>query len=488
MRKTGSIFIAIGALIACAFAVKDVFRLSDHGKAGAVQMLSVDIGILLVLIGIAIFFANSDWELRGKLRKFPEQILQIAPKYWILSTFLILYVLFFLSPMFFSKIRIQYFVRYIPYEWVDFIGNDIVWAVERIQQWFVLGHSPFSSFFYPPLTVYIFAPLIALGYPAYYKFITIITFLSYIIASLLIPALLVSRKNSDLVILFFISGLFSYGLQFEMDRGQFNMIAFTACFLAVYLFHYHPKLWYFSYLLFSLSVQLKMYPIIFIFMFIRDWRKWLENLKRVVGLLFLNILLLFVLGVKVFIDFVRNLASAQIYFQSSRREDLSITGFVLNLTEDGFGLIPPSLLPQVASYSRLIEVFILLIFAVCLFSILVFSYRHRHKGLNTYLLVICTVGALIIPSASVDYKLPLLVGPVALLLSNLPELHTTARKILLIVLTAVMSIAYWSTLYPFTIKPYILSRNFPALFTILISVTLLYFLVEGKSKMHNLET
>jgi hypothetical protein len=488
MKKVSFTFIAMGVLIACASAIKDIFRLNDNEKLGAVQMLGIDIGILSILIGIVIFSLNNDWDLRKKIRKFPEQVLQIAPKYWILSTFLVLYVLFFLSPMFFSKIKIQYFVRYIPYEWVEYIGNDIVWTVEHIEQWFILGRSPFSSFFYPPMTVYIFAPLIILGYPAYYKLTTIITFLSYIITSLLIPAFISSKKNGDLVLLFFISGLFSYGLQFEMDRGQFNMIAFAACFLAIYLFHYHPRLWCFSYLLFSLSVQLKMYPIIFIFMFIKDWREWLGNLKRVLGLLLFNILLLFVLGVQVFVDFVRNLASAQLYFQSSRREDLSITGFVLNLAEDGLGVIHPSLISHFASYSKLIEMFFLVIFAVCLCSVLVFSYKQNYKGLNVYLLVICTLGALIIPSASVDYKLPLLVGPIAILLSNLPDLRTYAKKVLLIVVTIIMSIAYWSTLYPFTIKPYILSRNFPALFTILISVTLLYFLVEGKSEVHNLET
>jgi len=85
---------------------------------------------------------------------------------------------------------------------------------------------------------------------------------------------------------------------------------------------------------------------------------------------------------------------------------------------------------------------------------------------------------LIIPSASVDYKLPLLVAPLAITLSSLPMLQSGKRKIASALLIVVTSIAYWSTLYPFNIKPYIISRNFPALFVLLVSITILSFVQD----------
>ena len=460
----------------------------QKGVLGAAQLLGIDLGVVLSLISIGIISIDFEWGFRTGLRKLPGRLLQISPKYWILSAFLVLYVLFFLFPVFFAKLKIQYFVKYIPYEWVSFIGNDIRWTIERIEEWLTLKQSPFSGFFYPPLTVFIFAPFMILGYPGYYKLITIITLIGYILATLLIPVIVTPKKNSALLLLFFVTGLFSYGLQFEMDRGQFNLIAFAVCFLAIYLFHYHPKLRYFSYLLFTLAVQLKMYPIIFILMFVKDWRKWTENIKRLLGLLLLNFSLLFVLGVQVGLDFLRNLTSAQLSFQSSRYEDLSITGYVLNLTEDGFGVIPSSAVSKLAAHAGTIEILFLAIFALCLISILYYSYRKNNKGFNIYLLVICAIGALMIPSASVDYKLPLLIGPVAITLANLPPLRSHTKQAVLIFLLLVISFAYWSTLYPFTVKPYLISRNFPALFVLLLSVTFLFFLLKGETEINKTAT
>ncbi len=488
MKKIGWALLVLGIITSGIALMADRVGWGQKGVLGAAQLLGIDLGVVLSLIGIGVMSIDFEWDFRTGLRKLPEQLLQISPKYWILSVFLVLYVLFFLFPVFFAKLKIQYFVKYIPYEWVSFIGNDIRWTIERIEEWLTLKQSPFSGFFYPPLTVFIFAPFMILGYPGYFKLITIITLFGYIIATLLIPIFVTPKKNTTLLLLFFVTGLFSYGLQFEMDRGQFNLIAFTACFLAIYLFHYHPKLRYFSYLLFTLAVQLKMYPIIFILMFVKDWRKWAENIKRLIGLLLLNISLVFVLGVQVGLDFLRNLTTAQLSFQSSRREDLSITGFVLNLTEDGFGVIPSSAVSKLAAHAGTIEILFLAIFALCLISILYYSYRKNNKGFNIYLLVICAIGALMIPSASVDYKLPLLIGPVAITLANLPSLRSHTKQAVLIFLLLVISFAYWSTLYPFTVKPYLISRNFPALFVLLLSVTFLFFLLKGETEINKTAT
>ena len=154
-------------------------------------------------------------------------------------------------------------------------------------------------------------------------------------------------------------------------------------------------------------------------------------------------------------------------------------GFVHKLVTDGFGLISADVLPQLSRYAGLIEGAIWLILGTCLVSILVHAYVHHQGGLNLYLLVVCIIIALIVPSASVDYKLPLLAAPIAMVFISMPAMQSTFKKILAVILVIIASAAYWSTLYPNMLKPAMLATNFPALFVIMVSITLLYFLTGG---------
>jgi hypothetical protein len=481
MNKIGVVIIAFGVLLVFTFALADNFLPGGEGKLGAAQLLGIESGVAFTLIGIGFITINRNREIEfGKsIALVIDRVLNLSPMIWTVSTFLVLYVSFFMYPMFFSKIKIQYFIKYIPDAWVTRIGYDVETTVNHIENWLVNEQSPYSDGVVPysPLALALFAPLLILGYPGYYKFLTIITFSCYLLATLLIPAFVGLRKNHALLLLFSIVGLFSYGFQFEMERGQFNMIAFALSLLAIYIYHYHHKFRFFAYLFFSLSVQLKLYPLIFIFMFVKDWRDWAGNIKRVFGLGVTNFSLLFILGYQLFIEFINTITSRQLHFQSSREEDLSISGFVYYLTNEGLGAIHAD---RFVPYGRAIDVFFLILFGVCLFSIIAHVYVHNLTGMNTYLLAVCTVGALIVPVASFDYKLPILVAPMALMFGGLPVFQNYYKKIASIFIILVMSTAYWSTLYPYTVKPALLSRNFPALFVILISITVMYFLTGGR--------
>jgi hypothetical protein len=483
VKKPGFVLIATGIVSILCFVFADTLSLGQSKELGAAQILGIDFGVVLVLIGIGLFTVGWDGKLDvGKrVRSGLAYILGLPPTVWIVITFLTMYVLFFIFPVFFSKIKIQYFVKFIPDAWVTHIGFDLDMTLGRVSRWLTTKQSPYAdAYYYPPITLLIFAPLLVFGYPVYYKISTIITLLSYFVSTGLIPFLISPKRNYNLVLLFFIAGLFSYGFQFELERGQYNVITFAICLLAIYLFHYHPKFRYFSYILFSLSVQLKLYPVIFTVMFITDWRDWKNNVKRIAGLGIFNFSLLFILGYQMFIDFVRNITGTQLDFQSSRLEDLSIKGFVYNLTGDGFGLIPANRLTHLADYATLIENAILVVCGLCLISVIIHAYVHKLNGLNPYLLGICTVEALIVPSASVDYKLPLIIAPIALIFCGLPTIYNPYKNFISAAIVIIASIAFWITLYPFTIKPYPIARNFPALFIILISITLLYFLTSGK--------
>jgi hypothetical protein len=420
---------------------------------------------------------SSYWE---RFQCFLEKILGLPMLAWVLLAFLITYVAFFLAPMFLNpELSIRYIYEYIPAK--DNIGFDIWAFMKYVDDWLVSNQSPYIDGFiaYPPLTVILFAPLHKIGYPAYFALITIVTLVFYTSITLFIPLFTTQKRNTSLVLFFYITGLFSYGLQFELERGQSDIIAFAFCLLAVYLYHYHEKFRYFAYILFSISIQLKLYPAIFIVMFIKDWKKWKENIKRILGLALLNFGLLFVLGYRIFLDFVAAIIGAQGY-QSSSPYNLSIKGFVRFLVAKEWNFWGASHLAALQQNAQLIEYLLLALFAVCFFLLIASAYKNNIGGVNPYLLLASTIGALIIPSISNDYKLPLLQVPMLVLLGTLPRCDNYLKQSFSIILIVVTSIAYWSTFYPFMVKPDFLSRNFLPLLVILISITALNALLGGE--------
>ncbi|MEW6084144.1 MAG: glycosyltransferase family 87 protein [Chloroflexota bacterium] len=476
MKRIALIFIIFGSLVTAASLLGDFIGLGRRGEIGAAQILGVDMGVGLFLLGAGLLTLDQAGSPVGSVSPYGwlRRVIDLPPLFWVVTSFVAVYLFLFVSPMFLATPSINYFTKYIPDAYVTHIGFDIDMTMGRVGRWLATGNSPYQDlYYYSPVTLIIFAPLLILGYPAYYNLSTFVTVMAFVGSSLILPLYFSRKRNFAFLLLLFVTGLFSYGFQFELERGQYNVITFALALFAIYLFHYHERLWFYAYLLFSLAIQLKIYPVFLTLMFIRDWRDWKNNLKRIAGLAFINFALLFVLGYQLFIDFVRNLTGAQLDFQSSRREDLSIKGFVLDLTTDIF--------PSLGQHTALLEGLFLALFFLCLVAVVIADYRGKRKGWNPHLLLISTIGMLIIPSASVDYKLPLLIAPLAILLSDLESAKTMGWKIISVILVFIASTAYWLTLYPFTVKPFIFSRNFPALFILLLSATALYFVTANST-------
>lgn len=135
-----------------------------------------------------------------------------------------------------------YLNRYLPH--TGMIGADLRVFVEYIENWLHSGQSPYTSGYiaYPPFSFFLFSPLVLIGYPANFRLITVFTLASYLLVAFLIPRLLSAGKSTPLLLLISTTGLFSYGLQFELERGQSNVIALAFCLLGVYIFHVHRRL------------------------------------------------------------------------------------------------------------------------------------------------------------------------------------------------------------------------------------------------------
>ena len=342
------------------------------------------------------------------------------------------------------------------------------------ESWFIAKQTPYiGKNLYPPLASVFFTPLLALKFSAAYKIITLVNVLFYVLMTLVLPLKIDKKRQvTSLAILFFITGIFSYGFQFELQRGQFNVIAAAACFIAIWIYHYHNKNRYLAYILFTISVQLKVFPAIFIVMFITDWHDWKNNIKRFLALSTVNFALFFVLGTSVFVDFIRAI-KAQSVNPSIWYGNHSIRSYVISISE----IASQHGWTWVNNYSGLVQLAFLAIIAVCIFLIMFQAYRQKQKGVNSHLLLACTIGALLIPPVSHDYKLSILAAPVAILLSDMSSLSEGSKRsrwhFIIMMLVFILSTAYFTTLFSYTNKPRILAYNFPALITMLLATTCL---------------
>jgi hypothetical protein len=205
-------------------------------------------------------------------------------------------------------------------------------------------------------------------------------------------------------------------------------------------------------------------------MFINDWSDWKGIIKRFSSLFVFNFILLFVLGYQTFLGFIEKI-SKLISNPGTWIRNHSITGYVSNQTNP---------IEWIRPYSSLIQLFFLIIFCLFLLAIIYKTYKGRENGLNPYLLLACTIGALIIPSTSHDYKLSILAGPIAIVLLDIKTNADSRKKIISIPLIFLTSLAYSSIQFSQEYKPIFLQNNFPALMVVLFLVTYLYYLRDPK--------
>ncbi|RPJ27464.1 MAG: DUF2029 domain-containing protein [Chloroflexi bacterium] len=473
MKKIGLGFLSIGIIGIASSLIVDLL---PGGRAGiqSAQILGIEVSILILLIGVWATLAATDekFDVRAQIRNIIDQVINQPVLTWVLIGFFIAYILFFISPMFLnSNLRMTYFNRYIPDKFP--IGNDLIVVVDLAREWFATGQSPYIVQFYPPFTYVFFAPLLLVdSYSVLFKFFTLFSLLNYCLLTLVLPIKIIDRKHIPLILLLFVTGLSSYGFQFELERGQYNVFTFLLCLWSIYIFHYHPRYRIFAYLLFSVSIQLKIYPAIFIVMLVDNWKDWKGILLRFAGIAVFNILLLFIMGYQIFLDFLRSVSNQVATPGWTWNGNHSLKAFVFNLTKDGFRIIGSDTLEMLRQNSGLIETLLFLMFAVLFVSAVLISYKRNKAGVDPYLLIACMIGALIIPISN-DYTLSIVTATVALVLGSIPEPRNVSQRLISILMILGISFSYASMLIPFKYKPYYLNNAFPPLFLILVFATVL---------------
>jgi hypothetical protein len=422
---------------------------------GLTQTLMVITGVLIALGGAA-------------LALYPDRVVQLLFQIpfvlWLLAIFVVMFVFLYLRASLLLAPTMQT-PEVVPGAPLG-VGNDLNLTLSYARHWYRDGTSPYTDLFnYSPFTFRFFTPLLWLRFEYAYLIVMLSTLGAHLFLTLIFPLLQEKNWNNlSIYGLFLISGLFSHGLIFELERGQFNLIAYTFAVLAMYLFHYHDRLRWLAYVFFTFAVQLKLFPAIFGIFFITNLRDWRNNLKRILLLGAMNVACLFLMGTQAVTDYWQ---SSSYYLQhpwASWVHSHSIYTFV-TLME----------LPNADTWMLVLT----LAYSICLAIILFAHYQAPDLPdhiIDPYLLLGCTVGALIIPSASHDYKLSLLTAPVAFLMATIArENHGGIGRLVQINLAMVLAALYFVTSFSYAYKPdrLVLLNNFLPVFAMIIVVAAL---------------
>ncbi len=459
----------LGILIFILSLLSDLFGFGKEG-IGRAQLSAAGVGAILAILGVGLMLARQE-NVRAAIRSsWLAGIPGLPNIVWVMIGFFIAYVIFLIVPMFFDPVhRLVYFDRYLPDVYP--IGGDFTTTLDSIRTWFAEG---IASVYYPPLLTILFAPFLLIPYPTNYYIITIITVVSYFIAAFLLPLLIVEKGNRSIIPFIFGVSVLSYGFQFELERGQFHTIALLLCISAIYLFHRYPQRRFFAYLLFCMSVQFKIYPALFVVMFVDDWRDWKINLKRFAGLGLANFLLLFLLGYSYFSKFIAHIIASS-GSPEAWNGNHSIISFFYYLLDPKTRLLDANSMARLDENIHLITNLFLAYFAVCFLVVWMNTHRRNKPGIDPFLMMTCVLGGLLIPAINHDYTLPLLTTPFALTMSE-QFTRNGPRRILVILLLVASSFTYTATLVSYIRKPLYLQNSFPLLIILLTTTTLLSFL------------
>ncbi len=258
-----------------------------------------------------------------------------------------------------------------------------------------IGYSETGKIIYSPFSRLIFSVFNGLSNVVGYLLITLISVLLYIYSfkDLFLKKWKERGRFPLIFSLMLAFSFLSYGIFFELQRGQWNLIAISLAIISINLFRKDRRV--LSLFLMSISIHLKIYPII-LAVFVFNWKLTRKEVLYFISFLIFNLFLLCILG----FDFLRDYIDLILKFSNNPYVwdgNLSIFNF-----SKVMGKI------ELFGYFFSLNNF-LLIFTIIPFLTLLFFYVFKNKHIvENHLFFISIILCLVLPSVSHDYKLSLL--------------------------------------------------------------------------------
>ena len=258
--------------------------------------------------------------------------------------------------------------------------------------------------------------------------------------------------TDELKVFSLITLLFSLNFSFELERGQWNIIAFVLFMFAIYLAN--KNIWV-AYLLAAILVHLKLYPLIFSILFIQDYYNLKKSIYKLIPFFIICFLLFFIQGFHSFISYCSVLRSLSGNWEGNH----SIISYV-----------------TLAKFPYSAFIFLLGFYLIMLISILLIVHMRKTKSdqrIEPHVFIIVIIGSLIIPGLSHDYKLNLLALAMPFYFAH----YWKDRNAVNLTLIAVISIFFFSTFYLYSNASYFplfVQNKFPILICISILVYIQY--------------
>lgn len=345
------------------------------------------------------------------------------------------------------------------------IGIDLRDNVEMSRAWFQEKRTIYRGDPHPPMARVLYYTLTGFPKRIYYGGVVFATLIAFFSVSFILPMLLSKGRATASCLVLTLAGFSSYGLLFELERGQTNVILFSLCAWALYLFHFTPRRFRIvSYLLFTLAIQMKVYPAILVFAFSDGVHAWKKNIIRWTLLGCVAIACLFLPGLDTFRSFMadfRVLMHGTSYWNGNA--SYSCFSFLLSQT-------------WLKHHATMIANGYLLLYGAAFALMIVMCMRTPGRGCMKYYVMLASIGALILPSESNDYKLPILIMAYSVFSAEYirehgPDCKSVAEAVIHFVTAGLVC---W-TLFPGEHKPidFLLRNNFQPLVAIAVATAVL---------------
>lgn len=369
--------------------------------------------------------------------------------YIALSAFLFAFTFGYIIPVFFAQGKLIIPTQ-IPTGGP--FGSDLKWTIDMALDANKIPYSPFADI--------LFSLFSHISFNFLYYALSITSFCILVVYSLSIMRSY--PKNSATIILILITTLSSYGLLFEIERGQWNIIACLLIMLSIYYYKINKKL--LAVILFSVAVHLKIYPIIFILVFSNNYNDVKGTIKFWIYIGVVNIALFFIEG----------WGASILYFKNMFLYAKNPAVWIGNHSIFSFSVLCKL---HYSLNHKILFIALMCSFILMLSAMIFLHFKNRMSGINIHLILFLTLGAIMLPTVSHDYTLSLLTFPIVYFIAKLDNRTLkTFDKCWLFVLMFIFFISQYSYANFEYLNSLLVLNKLPLLFIISILVFISFYL------------